>query len=293
MLYKPMLAILLMAASLLATPPTVWAQDAQLAKPTVIKFPVRTNIVLPQTITTTEAPLDLYPNQMLVVEGDAPFDLIAGNGEDNLSISEPQAGPIKVRGVFAPAPQGAVSVTRDYTGKFISFVEVATPPEQTTVIRLIAIPYNRVSRNDIKYQSIRLLGKSPTPTPDPNPDPNPNPNPTPTPVPSGDLRVILLFESSANNTSEQLTVLNSTKLYEFLGSNAKEWRKWDKDVVLDPSESKELQAILTNTKPSITDLPAIVIVRGTVGQIHPLPKTPQATIDLIKSPTSHLPATPK
>lgn len=268
-----MLKYLFTALLLLSCP--LAAQDIKFPNPPAPQ-------VKPQPIVTGQEPLDLYQNQTLVIESDNPFFLLMSEESDSLSITE-DTGPRRVRGIFAPAPQNAVPVSKEYTSKYLAFVEVLTPPSDTKIVKLIAVPTTIKAKNEIKIQAIRVVGSDPTPNPPPPiPGPGPGPTPQPPPQPVGDLRVILIYESSANNSTAHIGVLNSVKIYDFLNSNAKEWRKWDKDVILTPTESKEMQQIWANLKPKVTNLPAIAVIRGTTGQIYPLPDTVDATIALIK-----------
>jgi hypothetical protein len=91
----------------------------------------------------------------------------------------------------------------------------------------------------------------------------------PTAPKSGDLRVLIVFESSQNHTREQLSVLNSTALVTALDAKCvKEdglpaWRRWDKNTSKDTATTmgKLWQAVLPDA--TAKGLPAMVICCGT------------------------------
>lgn len=91
----------------------------------------------------------------------------------------------------------------------------------------------------------------------------------PTAPKAGDLRVLIVFESSQNHTREQLSVLNSTALVSALDAKCvKEdglpaWRRWDKNTAKDTSTTmgKLWQAVLPEAVAK--GLPAMVICCGT------------------------------
>lgn len=130
-------------------------------------------------------------------------------------------------------------------------------------------------------------GPGPVP-PSPPPGPDPIPPTPPIPVPASGLRVLFVYESSANLTREQLNILNSTKIAEYLNAKAAkdakglpEWRRWDKDVNT-THESDVWKNLWAATKPQLTQLPAVVIVTNQKGEVHPLPATEAETLDLLK-----------
>ena len=115
----------------------------------------------------------------------------------------------------------------------------------------------------------------PGPTP-PGPEP-PNPPSPPIPVPAEGLRVLFIFESSANMTRQQLAVLSSADVRSFLNrtctkspSGLAEWRSWDKDIDVS-NESATWQAIWASTKPKLGTLPQVVIFQGQQGWTYSLP----------------------
>lgn len=134
------------------------------------------------------------------------------------------------------------------------------------------------------YQhAIEIVGAQPPP-PIPIPPPVPPIPPTP-PVPPGpvkQLRVLFVYETSANQTREQLNIINSTKIRGYLNEKAKgEYRYWDKDIDVS-KETAAWQEIWAATKPQLGTLPSIVIIDGTRGQVFPLPATEEDTLSLIR-----------
>jgi len=117
----------------------------------------------------------------------------------------------------------------------------------------------------------------------PEPDVPPIVDPDITPIVSG-TKVLIVYESDANNSRETLNTLNSTELLSLLNSKA-EWRKWDKTSI-DASgledEEREWREIWAKTSTALGQLPKIVIVRDGKAGIHPLPSTEAAAIEFIK-----------
>jgi len=117
----------------------------------------------------------------------------------------------------------------------------------------------------------------------PEPDVPPIVDPDITPIVSG-TKVLIVYESAANNSRETLNTLNSTELLSLLNSKA-EWRKWDKTSI-DASglgdEDQEWRAIWSKVSASLGELPKIVIVRNGKATVLPLPSTEKATIELVR-----------
>lgn len=125
-------------------------------------------------------------------------------------------------------------------------------------------------------------GPSPTPTPTPIP---PGPSPTPTPVPPtpstvGNLRVLVLFESSAKLDMKQVAALNSGAIRKYLSDKCLKdtdglpaWRMWDQNI--DASvESPAWKAALDAAQADKTTVPKVAIFAGTtLVKVVPLPGT--------------------
>lgn len=118
-----------------------------------------------------------------------------------------------------------------------------------------------------------IVGDSPPVPPGPTP-----PEPVP-PVPQG-FRALLMYESGANNTKEQLAVLYSPKVQEYLDRKATDgkngWRRWDQNIDNKYSPAA-LKTIVEAAKPKLTQLPALVI--ATAGKIDVYPMAAKATED--------------
>jgi hypothetical protein len=103
--------------------------------------------------------------------------------------------------------------------------------------------------------------------------------------------VAIIEEKDARGTipPEQLAALFSTQIREYLnrkcakGPDGKtpEWRFWDKDVVLS-AESETWQKIWTATKPQLTKLPALVVIKGTEGKVLDYPANEAAALAVLK-----------
>lgn len=151
---------------------------------------------------------------------------------------------------------------------------------------------------DGKAQAVKAVaevlvdGPPPAPIP-PAPVPTPIPDPTPSPIPPGpvvvdNLRVVFLYESSAKITRQQLLVLNSPKIDDYLSSRCANengiaaWRRLDKDV--DASrESAEWQSVLAAAKADPSPLPRVAIFSGTrLVKSATLPATADETLALLQ-----------
>ena len=119
----------------------------------------------------------------------------------------------------------------------------------------------------------------------PTPVPQPIPVPVdPTPQPTTECRVLIVYESDANNSCETLNTLNSTALIDLLNARCK-WRKWDKTSIEASGltdEEPEWQAIWKQVSTSLGTLPKLVIVRGSKASVVDLPATEAATVELLR-----------
>lgn len=209
--------------------------------------------------------------QSLKIEGDlkpAPYRLV------ELKCVGAVDGAAYIWDIF---PEDKVDA-REVGGKLLF---VAPPGEYRVKCRAFTFSGGKLSADTARVTVV--IG---TPTPDPNPPKPPDP-PTPTPIPPGEFRVLLLYESSANMTREQLNALNSTQITDYLNrktaatDGGKGWRKWDKDVNTE-KETATWKALWAATKSSITTLPAVCIVKGTKGELFPLPATEAETLAFLK-----------
>lgn len=113
----------------------------------------------------------------------------------------------------------------------------------------------------------------------------PNPVPPVPPVVTG-LRALIVWESSANHTKEQLNILNSTKVRDYLNKKCKDgkqgWRMYDKDVKVSDKESEVFKALWNDVKDKISTLPCIVLVSDQKAEINQLPPTENDTLALLE-----------
>lgn len=129
------------------------------------------------------------------------------------------------------------------------------------------------------------------PSPDIRPvDPTPvDPvDPDVIPAPAKGLRVLIVYESGAKLSREQLNVINSTAVRGWLNANCVKdqdgrpgWRSWDKDIDT-THEAAVWRDIWSAAKPELGDLPQVVIFRDQGGKAYPLPATEAALLDLLK-----------
>jgi hypothetical protein len=122
-----------------------------------------------------------------------------------------------------------------------------------------------------------------TPGPGPGPKPDPDP-PTPAPGPVTGLRVMIVYESSAKMTREQLNLLNSTKLREWLKKNAADYRFWDKDNTPSDKEKPIWHQLWKDSQAALktTGIPALVLVSDQRGETVPLPESEAAGLKFLE-----------
>lgn len=147
---------------------------------------------------------------------------------------------------------------------------------------------------ELKIQAQQGPRPPPTPVDPVDPDPvDPDPvDPTPTPMPITGLRVLIVYESSAALTREQLNIINSTALITYLNekcvksaSGQPDWRRWDKstiDITGLANETKIWQDLWPVVSPTLKKLPALVIVNDTKSTVYDLPATEAETLAFIK-----------
>lgn len=107
------------------------------------------------------------------------------------------------------------------------------------------------------------------PVPVPIPPIPPQPEPAPSPV--GNMQVILLYESAANITAAQRSVIfSTTSVVPYLEAHCLKgtdgragWRFWDKDVQVSPSSPQWVDA-MAKAKADPAPLPKLVVFAGNV-----------------------------
>lgn len=215
----------------------------------------------------------IYP-----VQSDSPFILVA-SPQASVRISRDE-GPVRVRGVFAGGP--AVVETRVLTGKYIAFVEPTAGASGK--VELLFIPTGLKVESQISRTLVRI-GNGPQPPPTP---PTP-PGPAPIPAPTG-FRVIIAYKTNANNDANQLAVINSTKVREYLmrkcakgTDGTPEFRIWDTEITVTDKESATLRDLWTTAKPGLSKPPEVIIAVDGAAKIYPLPPTENELLTLLKS----------
>jgi hypothetical protein len=143
-----------------------------------------------------------------------------------------------------------------------------------------------------KFRRVVVIG-SPDPTPPPvppgpQPPPGPGPGPQPPPSPVGGFRALIVAETSANMTRGQLAALNAAEVVGYLNRKCiKEsdgragWRRFDPDVDISAEPVPLWRQLWADTKPTLGQLPVIVLFDGTKGTVHPLPDSVPAMLALL------------
>ncbi len=168
---------------------------------------------------------------------------------------------------------------------------------------------NDIKKNAYGFVTVTVTGKVPPqpvpvpvppnpippqpPQPVPVPDPVPVP-PNPIPIPNeGDLRVLMLWESSQGLSRKQESVWYSSWLTKALNEMTVKdtkgragYRKWDIDTSI-VSEGPEWQMMMDAAKaelakPTAPKLPVIVVFRGTHGKAAHFPDSQAALLQLLK-----------
>lgn len=131
-----------------------------------------------------------------------------------------------------------------------------------------------------------VVVKSSDVTPTPDPEPNPDDPPVP-PQPKG-FRVLFIYETSGALTPAQLVTLNSTEITKYLNAKTVKgadglpsWRRWDKDIDV-TNETPVLKELWGTVKPTLSTLPAVVIVNDGKAEIFALPENEASTLALLR-----------
>lgn len=103
------------------------------------------------------------------------------------------------------------------------------------------------------------------------------------PIPGGEVKVMILYESADNHSSEQLSVIHSTKLRKWLKDKSIEFRVFDKDA--DMSEaSATWKGLMANAKTSVKaqglPLPVLIVFHDGKGKVYALPESDDAVIEI-------------
>ncbi len=123
------------------------------------------------------------------------------------------------------------------------------------------------------------------------PDPKPPTPPDPKPIPStvGNLRVLILFESSAKLDIKQLSALNGGIVRKYLtdkclmdSDGLPAWRMWDRNIDV-TAESPAWKAALTAAQADPLPIPKVAIFAGTtLVKVVPLPANDVDMVTMLK-----------
>lgn len=222
-----------------------------------------------ESVTTVQVPakpITLTKNRLYLFDSDVP--VVAKAYPEGLVSITKEEGPLKQKGFWADFPEQKEASNRMFKGKFV--YELA--PLKTGEITLVVTPIGFKSESEIKTRKLSVnIGDTPVPSPDVTP-----PKPVdPVVIPPSEFRAILVWETSANMSQEQRNAINSPKVRGYLDRKTVKdekgrpsWRAWDKDEKL-VNQSETWNKIWEATKPQLKDLPAVVVIKGTDGVIHP------------------------
>lgn len=195
-----------------------------------IRFPVQPAAPLQPVAVVSK----LTASTFYVVDSDVPI-LVTASPLGIVSITE-EAGPIKVRGVFADG--NGKTETRTYRGKQVFFIEATA----TGAVEILVIPQAAKSASDIIRKQLDVdAGKGPLPPPVPPDPPTPKPPaPTPSPIQVPGLHVLIVEEKMqlAKMPPAQLAIRTDPQVRKYLEAKCatepdgthKAYRIWDKDT---------------------------------------------------------------
>lgn len=193
------------------------------AEPTLPKAPSINEIRLPVLDTPTPMPpgpmavTKLSASQLYIIDSDVELSVVASR--DGFVQITPEAGPLKIKGVFVDDPSGKAK-TRTFKGPFLYSVEVIA----TGQVELILF-------KDIKTPPIRRTldvdDGTPAPIP-PKPDPPTPTPPKPEPKPADSLWVIVI-EESGQRTADTAKVIGDEAWKAGLLTRGHKYRLYDQD----------------------------------------------------------------
>ena len=177
------------------------------------------------------------------------------------------ATPVELDQAVAPFPV-EVTLSYDTTGKQVMFAKVIFDRPGSYVLAVIAT--GTVKPRAYAFKTVVCSTPAPPPPPVPPTPPTPPPTPDP-PKPDvvGNLRVLMLYESSGAMTQEQrYTFYSTAKLLPYLNDKCLKdtqgvpsWRFWDKDVNLS-KETPEWTDAMAKAKADAKALPKVVVFAG-------------------------------
>lgn len=255
-----------------------------------------------------DAPVKLAKGQFYVVASPEPLLVLTeGTGEVVVvNRTPPFMLPAEQAIGWKPDPKDPEFVTwgAEYPHLYV------VKPVKSGDVKLIVVPATNkidqatklavpITKKDVSYKSLTVDdGTGPRPPPTPIDPPKPVDPPKPPDVkPDGsqDLRVVFIYTDEKLLTKEQLHVMNSTKLVEYLNKNCVKgsddlpsWRKWDWSIVSKPDglkyEIPVMKQLWSDVKSTVKldDLPQVVIVLGQKATPYAWVDSEQGMIDFIK-----------
>lgn len=252
-----------------------------------------------------DAPVKLAKGQFYVVASPEPL-LVLTEGQGEVVVVDrkpPFMLPAEQAIGWKPDPKDPEFVTwgAEYPHLYV------VKPVKSGDVKLIVVPATSkidaatklaipIAKKDVQYKALEVDdGTGPRPPPKPDVIPEPKPKPDVVPDGSQDLRVVFVYADEKLRTKEQLNIMNSTKLVEYLNKNCVKgsdslpsWRKWDWSIVSKPDglkyEIPVMQQLWSDVKAKVTldDLPQVVIVVGQKATPYAWVGTEQGMIDFIK-----------
>lgn len=227
-----------------------------------------------------DTPPVLPPRTLYVLQSDTKFFLLASPA-DLVSIRL-LPGPRDISGVFADS--AGKDEDRTYSRPFVAVVKAVEG--KSGRVELIGVSAGGIDNESSITRILIDIGAAPQPPP-PGPVDPPDPEPVVV-VPTG-FRVMFVYDTAANLTTAQQSVLYSPAITKYLtdkcvksDSGIPEWRKWSKDVVVSDRESKTIAAMWTALKPTLGPLPQLAIHANGQGHVFPLPATEAEALALLK-----------
>ena len=170
------------------------------------------------------AALKLTPDLLYVIDSDVPC-LVLASPAGLVSVTE-EAGPVRVRGRFADAPNKVES--RTFKGKAVFTVEAVG----TGRVELLVVPVGAAKADQVVRRTVDVdAGQGPIPPPKPGPKPDPKPGPKDVPLaadPAG-LRVLIVYDSLEKDMLPgHREVIFGAKVRDWLDANAAKdgYRMW-------------------------------------------------------------------
>lgn len=259
----------------------------------------------PQIEVNPAKPVELGVDQFYVIASVKPLVLLAdGPGGVTVAARKPPFMlPAKQAIGWKAAAGDPEFVIWDTKTPFLYVVKAAKPGDVliTVIPAINAVTADKqqipLTAKDVQRRQLAIttVPVPPTPVDPPKPIDPPKPVDPPIPNPAKGFRVMIVYETDANLTREQLNVLNSSTIMAYLNTHCvkdangmAEWRKWDKPTIDRPGalqkESQVWQQLWNDSKSRLGKLPQIVIVNDQAGAAFEIPTnaTEADTLTLLK-----------